>query len=277
LLRSFAPGDISVAGPLARSAADLALAFDVVRGPDPADGRVEIVLPAPRTKRLRGMRVAVWPSDDATTTDPEIVEKLEALARRLEREGAKVDRRARPAFDAKPAFDVYLQLLGAAIGSRLGPEQLEAARARDALRARDDDGTDAIFERSFEISHRAWLALNERRHVLRRTWQAFFEQWDVLVCPAFGTPALPHDPATPTEERRIILDGRDIAYNDLLFWPGIIGAYHLPATVAPLGFTRAGLPVGVQIVGPPFGDRTTLEFARLLERAWLGFTPPPSC
>jgi amidase len=50
---------------------------------------------------------------------------------------------------------------------------------------------------------------------------------------------------------------------------------YLPATVAPAGFTPGGLPVGVQIVGPQYGDRTTIELARLLEREFQAFVPPP--
>jgi amidase len=49
---------------------------------------------------------------------------------------------------------------------------------------------------------------------------------------------------------------------------------YLPATVAPAGFSRAGLPIGVQIVGPQYGDRTCIELARLLEREFQGFVPP---
>jgi len=62
---------------------------------------------------------------------------------------------------------------------------------------------------------------------------------------------------------------------DQLFWAGFPGAVYLPATVAPCGFTPGGLPVGVQIVGPQYGDRTCIRFARLLERAWQAFVPPP--
>jgi amidase len=49
----------------------------------------------------------------------------------------------------------------------------------------------------------------------------------------------------------------------------------LPGTSAPAGFTPGGLPVGVQIVGPQYGDRTTIELARLLEREFQAFVPPP--
>ncbi len=49
---------------------------------------------------------------------------------------------------------------------------------------------------------------------------------------------------------------------------------YLPATVAPAGFTSSGLPVGVQIVGPQYGDHTCLAFARLLEQEYQAFVPP---
>ncbi len=69
--------------------------------------------------------------------------------------------------------------------------------------------------------------------------------------------------------------GQDISYNDLLFWPGITGGFHLPATVAPLGRSPDGLPFGVQIAGKPHADRTTIAVAGLLERVWMRFEPPP--
>jgi amidase len=275
LKRTIAPVDIAVIGPLARSADDLALAMEAIAGPDPSDTRLEFVLPPPRTSKLRAMRVAVWACDDATATDPEITAKLLELAQALEHAGAKVDRLARPAFEAKAAYELYVRLLAAAVGSRLSADAIDAARERSAARAQGDPSTAALMDRNYDLPYRTWATLNEERHVLRRTWQAFFEDWDVLLCPAFGTPALPQDTVTSTADRRVCVDGREIAYDDLLFWPGITGGFHVPATVAPLGFTAGGLPLGVQIVGPLFGDRATIAFARLLESVWLAFTPPP--
>jgi amidase len=55
-----------------------------------------------------------------------------------------------------------------------------------------------------------------------------------------------------------------------VFWAAIASLCLLPATVAPLGFSTTGLPIGVQIVGPPYGDRTTIEVARMLERSAAG-------
>jgi amidase len=74
----------------------------------------------------------------------------------------------------------------------------------------------------------------------------------------------------------VTINGSRLPVTDHLFWAGYTGACYLPSTAAPCGFTPAGLPVGVQIVGPQYGDLTTLAFARLLEREFQGFVPPPA-
>ena len=86
---------------------------------------------------------------------------------------------------------------------------------------------------------------------------------------------MPHRQDGQTWERRITIDGQEIAYNDQLFWPGLSGGFHLPATIAPIGVSRSGLPIGVQIVGPFHGDLSTIAFAGLLEQSGYAFTPPP--
>ena len=59
-----------------------------------------------------------------------------------------------------------------------------------------------------------------------------------------------------------------------MFWAGYSGLAYLPSTVAPAGLAPDGLPVGVQIVGPEFGDLTCIAFAKLLEQEFQGFVPP---
>jgi len=268
--------DISVIGPLARSAEDLSLVLDLIAGPDPVQTEFRPRLPPPRAMTFEGLRVAVWSHDQATETDAEITELIETLGRFLRKQGARVNFTARPAFDPKTAYHLYLRLLAAALGGRFSEEELAAARARAEARAADDVSADAIMDRSYDPSHRAWLADHETRVRFRRAWGAFFQEWDVLLCPVIGTPAFLHALDTPTRERRVVVNGKEIAYNDMLFWPGITCGFHLPATAAPLGLTRAGLPVGVQVVGPYYGDQTTLAVARLLERHWRRFEPPPA-
>jgi len=266
--------DISVLGPIARSAADLALALDVLAGPDPGETGLTLKLPPPRTFSLKKLRIAVWSHEPGQATDAELTEKLEELASFLEREGATVSRTARPAFAAADAFHLYLRLLDAAWSGRLTEEVLAARRDGAALRGPHDLTADAIMLRCVDMTHRAWLGLREQRAKYRRAWSAFFQEWDVLLCPPIATAALPHMQQGATSERSITIEGRAIAYNDMLFWPGLTCGFHLPASVAPLGLTREGLPIGVQIAGPIYGDRTTIAVAKILERAWRAFTPP---
>ena len=266
--------DISVLGPIARCAADLALSLDVLAGPDPAETSLTFNLPPPRATTLRGLRVAVWSQEHGQETDAELVGKIDELAAFLEREGATVSRSARPLFPAVEAYHLYLRLLDAALSGQQNEHVIADKRAAAARRAPDDMSADAIMVRGVDMTHRMWLGLNEKRAKYRRAWSAFFQEWDVLLCPPIATAALPHRQDGHTWERTVTINGRTIAYNDMLFWPGLTCGYHLPASVAPIGFTRAGLPLGVQIVGPLYGDRTTIAVAEMLEHAWLGFTAP---
>jgi amidase len=272
---SAAGTDISVLGPMARSASDLAVALDILAGPDPDETAMTMTLPAPRFRGLRDLRVAVWAEQPGQVTDHETTAKLLELADALEREGVTVSRTVRPAFDATEAYHLYLQLLDAAWSGRISEEVIDAKRKRVAALADTANSADDIMMRMVDATHRSWLGLNEKRFQRRRAWSAFFREWDVLLCPVIATAALPHRQDGATWDRKITIDGREIAYNDMLFWPGLIGGYHLPGTVAPMGLTKAGLPLGVQIAGPIYGDRSTIAAAALLEQAWRGFTPPP--
>ncbi|HET8996678.1 MAG TPA: amidase, partial [Acetobacteraceae bacterium] len=275
LTSAAAPIDIAVGGPMARSAADLDVALAAMAGPDPAETALRLDLPAPRFTSLKELRVAVWTQEPGQETDAELSAKLEELADVLEREGATVSRTARPAFNATDAFHLYLKLLDAAWSARSTEELLAQKRAAAASLAPDDMSADAIMARCVDMPHRTWLGLNEQRGRLRRAWTAFFQEWDVLLCPPMATPALLHMQQGATWERRYTVNGRSIPYNDMLFWPGLTCGYHLPASVVPIGRTTAGLPVGVQIAGPLYGDRTTIAAARLLEEAGCAFVAPP--
>ncbi|WP_428493099.1 amidase [Rhodopila sp.] len=272
---SAAGTDISVIGPIARSSSDLAVALDILAGPDPDETAMTMLLPAPRFTSLKELRVAVWAEQSGQATDQETTARLLELADALRREGAIVSSTARPAFDATEAYHLYLRLLDAGWSGRNSEQATANKRKRAAALPADDNSADAIMVRMVDVTHRAWLGLNEKRLQWRRAWSAFFREWDVLLCPVIATAALPHRQDGNTWDRKITIDGKQIAYNDMLFWPGLTGGYHLPATAAPMGSTKAGLPLGVQIVGPIYGDRSTIEAAALLERAWMGFKPPP--
>jgi amidase len=269
-----APADISVIGPLARSARDLGLALDAIMGPDPDETAQKFVLPPVRTTRASELRVAVWAHEPGQATSDATVAAVEEAGRRLESLGARVDFSARPDVDTTEAFHLYVKLLDAALSARLPDHALERRRAGKAALAADDLSVNAITLRATDMTHREWLTLNSQRTRMKLAWAALFRDFDVLLCPAFGVPAFAHLQEGEMWQRRIAVDGRIIGYNDLLFWPGITCAFHLPATVVPVGQSAEGLPIGVQVAGPPFGDLTTIAVAEMLEAEGFGFVAP---
>ncbi len=265
--------DIACIGPMARSAGDLALALDVLAGPDALDSITAAPLPK-GTKSPKGLRVAIWADDDATRTDPEITQAVLAAGAALANAGAIVSATARPAIDQDEAFRLYLRLLGAVSFSRLPPDEEARMAEHVAALKLDDRSAGAEMLRAVGLSHGDWLTLNDRRTRMRRLWGAFFREWDVLICPSFAVPAQPHMPGLEPWEKFTEIAGVRTPWDDLLFWPGVIGAMLLPATAAPIGRTKAGLPIGCQIVGPMHADGRTIAVAGMLEDVMGGFRKP---
>jgi Asp-tRNA(Asn)/Glu-tRNA(Gln) amidotransferase A subunit family amidase len=85
--------------------------------------------------------------------------------------------------------------------------------------------------------------------------------------------AVPHD-HTEMSARRLDVDGRSQPYTNNNIWAAPATGAGLPATMAPIGRTETGLPIGVQIIGPYLEDSTPIQFAQLLEQAFGGFVPP---
>jgi amidase len=270
------PTDIAVVGPMARSADDLDLALGVMAGPDEIEGAGwRLRLPASRKRALRDFRVAVMLTDPNSEVDREVQACLQALAEFLGRKRARVSDRARPAVDTTEAHRVYVNLLRAATCGRLTDEEFRGQVDGVGTLRPDDQSYYARMLRANTMSHREWLGWNEARHHMRLAWAGFFRDWDLLLCPAAASAATPHDHVGERWERTIRVNGRSVPTTDQLFWAGFTGMAYLPSTVAPCGFTGGGLPVGVQVVGPQYADRTCIQFARLLEREFQAFVPPP--
>lgn len=271
-----APGaemDLSVVGPLARSAADLALALKVTAGPDALNARGVVYALPPPPKSLKGLRVAVWLDEPIAPVDDTVKTRVEAAARALAKAGAKLDFRARPAFDPAQAHAVYGRLLQAVMAARR-PDYERLAEERARLAA-DDDGPHAQMLRAATASFRDVFVAQQQREQLRWAWHDFFGRHDLLLMPITATPAFEHDHSEPMPARRLRVNGAELPYFDQLFWAGLATAAFLPATIAPGGLSPEGLPVGVQIVGPEMADRSTIWLAGELAGLIGGFQPPP--
>ncbi len=270
---------MGVQGPLARSADDLDLALDVAAGPDVGeDVAWRLAVPPARRARLAEFRVAVLPPIDWVPVDTEVLAAQEELAARLGRLGCAV-KTVQPEGlgDHRRHYALYLALLAAVTSARL-PE--EARRQKlDVLRTRDDEWA-AAQRRGMESVAPDYIAWHGQREQQRAAWRAFFREWDVLLTPAFFGPAFPHQdkpyPPTAASIRDTVeVNGRPVLYELGLVYPAVSTLAGQPATAFPVGLTRAGLPIGLQAIGPYLEDRTPIRFAALVAREWGGFRPPP--
>src|SRR5207253_10129901 len=120
-----APTDISVVGPLARSAQDLETALDIMAGPDPDDrGFMKVALPKCDKTTLKQFRVAVKLTDPASEVHGEYADQLQGLADKLAKAGCKV-KEAAPDIDSARLYDVYVRLLRAATSARMPDADIE--------------------------------------------------------------------------------------------------------------------------------------------------------
>jgi len=245
-------------------------------GPDEIDGRGwTLDLPRPK-KKLRDFKVAVLLSDANAEVDHSVRGELQNLADFLAKNKVKVSDKARPEFDTAELNDVYVRLLRAATSARLSDEAWRTA-LRDAAALPDDDKSYfAQMQRGNSLPHRTWLQLNEKRHRMRLAWDAFFKEYDLMLCPVAVTAAFPHDQEGVRHERTIVVDNKRQPVVDQIFWAGYSCLAYLPSTAAPIGESAEGLPIGVQIVGPQYGDYATISFAKLLEKEYRSFVPPPA-
>jgi amidase len=273
------PIDMLVCGPLARSAEDLTVALNAIAGPEPTNRAAwTLKLPKSRKTELKDFRIALKLDDPNCSVDTEVADRIQAVADAAAKAGAKVTDRAWPKFDPLRAHSLYLQLLRGATGALLGQDVIGGLRAKAPLLSSEDQSSSARMLRGILQDHRAWFAAHEERERIRDSWAEFFEDYDVLLCPAGSMAAFPHDQKRDRTERKLVINGREEEFNIHVpgFWAGIANLPYLPATVAPAGRTPSGLPVGVQILGPYLHDHTTIEFARLLARVTEGFVPPPA-
>lgn len=255
--------DVNVVGPLARTVDDLELMLDVI-----SDHPHRLT---PARNNARELRVAAWLDDPACPVSNDVATVLESAVSALEAAGVKVDRNARPAHEFGDVYSIGMPLVSAATSPGRTDEEYE----RLLERSNDADPTMAMRARASTIRHRDWLLMSEQRELRRRNWDRFFNDFDILLAPTAFIAAFEHIDGGNLYTRTLEVDGATRPYADLIAWTTQFGYVYLPATVVPAGRTQSGLPVGLQIVGPFMGDRTTLEFARLVESVTGGYKAPP--
>ena len=221
-------GVLSVVGPLARDAEDLALLL-----------RVTADFPLPESAQPLGeMRFLAVLDHPVSEVDTAVRGPIEAALAELEKAGATVDRASEHLPDLARQHADYLKLLSVAM-ARGGP-----GPAGQVLALAD------------------WFALLDAQAANEYAWEALFAHYDFVLAPPLAFLAFPHD-ATPLRDRRIAINGRDSAFSDTLAWAGLATFPGLPSTVLPVG-ESGGLPCGMQVIGPRWGDFACIAAAKLI-------------
>jgi amidase len=233
-----------VVGPMARSADDLELALEVLTTPSSVkenDSRSKL-LPA-RRRHFSDYRVAVWftDSDPAAEIDADVLATLRKTVERLRDAGLDV-KEARPDINLGENVLLWTQIVSKMLAGVLPLDEI-------------------------------FVAMQKKQQAM---WAAFFERYDVLLAPVSPTVAFPHDHKEPIVSRTLVVNGHENSMlGGNLSWTAMATVSGLPATVAPVGLSDSNLPVGVQIIGARFEDRTTIDFARGLSKLVGGFVAPP--
>lgn len=272
---TIAEPDLSVAGPMGRSVADLELAMGILTAPG-VQGIPGAALPppAPTVERLVGCRVGLWIDDPVGPVSSDVRLALESLGEQLESAGAIVRTDLRLRTPSEQWFALYYELLVAEVAARYDQETRDFLAMVAA--SGDPDSLDPAMAaaRGASLTHSQWLERHESRYRLMQEWGELFGEVDVVLAPPAPGAAFPHD-ETPLSERTLDIDGVAVPALLHLHWAGLATLPLLPSTCVPVARSTDGLPIGVQIIGPRWGDRTTLAFARRLEELVGGFEAPP--
>jgi amidase len=237
------------AGPLARRVEDLALALRVLAGPDGHDpNALPASLGEPAAVQLDGLRLALYTDDGVQPAAAEIAATVRSAGTALAAAGVRIAEE-RPA-GIEQTFALAMGLFGADGG----------AGVRTLLQlAGTAEPSPFIMRFGHDLQPFALASAAEFSGLLARIdlWQmqmlAIFERYDAILCPVNAAPALPHGQSW----EQIAGFGYTVAHN-LTGWP---------AAVVRAGTTADGLPIGVQLVAPPWREDVALALAAAVEAA----------
>jgi len=260
---------LSASGPMARTAEDLEAGLQILAGPErPESKAMKWTLPAARHRELRDFRIGYILEDPSVPVSAETTTVIESAVRACEKAGSKIAEGWPAGFNFPELIDMYLFMLGAFSFSMTPLEYQPQARIRfEAESGQMAKGALSTFAE--------WQRYNLRRLACRVLWEKYFESCDVFLSPVMFTTAILHD-HRPLEQRTVRTpEGKEHSYMDFLAYITPASLTGCPATAAPAGLSRSGLPVGLQIIGPYMEDATPIGFARLLANEIGGFQAPP--
>lgn len=255
--------DLLVSGPMARTAEDVMLALGVMAGPDPraplSGARVADGGPPARALDLAGLRLSYCPDPARVGTDPSIETRCASAARGLEAGGATVDE---VDLDLSDAMRAFLHLRGVWMVTH----HLDRLDRLDAL----GENVRGNVEAGLRVTAEQIAWAHRTRSESRALFGRLLEACDFLLTPTMAVPPFPVERNYPDS-----IGGRPTrTYVDWIAPTAVLSLTGLPVASVPCGLDERGLPVGLQVVGPPGAEMRVLALcARIQEMQPLG--PPP--
>lgn len=249
-----ATGTLTHMGPMSRTVRDAALMLQVMAGPDDRD---PLSLPSTSANfaaaleaGVRDLRVAWSPTLGYATVDPEVRAVTEAAAKRFQGLGCRMDQVDRVFDDPDP---IWAPLFYGGIAGRLN-DSLEEWRSRM------DPGLVEAIEAGRKMGAMEFVKAGLARASFFEVVRKFFTQYDLLLTPTLAVASF----AAGFDQPRERGTGSGLAWVAFTYPFNLTGQ---PAATVPCGFTRDGLPIGLQIIGKRLEDSTVLRAAAAYEAA----------
>jgi len=258
--------NISHFGPLARTIDDARLFLSVTQGPDDRDIQSipgPLALDGPQPGSVKGMKLALNIDNGFFYVDPEVEAAVRAAARALADAGATVTEVKLPW--TRRVVDLWNELWQVFMAAYFG-------HLLDQYRAKMDPCVVGLIEAGNKISARDYKRIEIERTQQWRQFYPILREHDAFLCPTMALPAPPVSSGDAIYHQELgdgLFHGLDMTAHFNNIAP-------CPALSVPAGWTRSGLPIGLQIVGRRWRDDTALTIGKALElaRPWADKRPP---
>lgn len=255
---------LGVVGPMARTAKDVRLLFEIMAGPDDGDPMsAPVPLQNARPEEVRHLRVGFFEEDGRIPVTKEIRAAVRTAASALRDAGHAVEEFVPP--ELEKVRSIWWNLFGRAGQVALGP-MCEGRESELSPILREFIGVVSAEPR---LTTEEFMSTLLERDAVRARFLRQMQKYPILICPVCAVPAFGHG------EREWKIEGRTVGYLDAMSYSQWFNALGNPAAVVPVGRSPEGLPIGVQVVGRPFEEELVLAVAQEIESRCGAIGEPP--